>query len=359
MKAKSWFTGTFLCVGVVAVGAGIVLSSFLGNRGKPAAEAMQTTQKKTFVKVHVLKTTPLEDRLVLTGEIAPWERITISAQLPGTIEFQGAEEGATVNKGEELFRIDTRAVRARMDQVRAHLTLANLEFERAQRLAEQKAGSAQSLDSARAAKDAAEADLRALEIQLNKSVVLAPFDGVVDKVFKKRDEFVDAGIPLVRLVQVHKVKAIAGVPERDVACFQPGNKVDIQVDAIPGRTFTGAIYRIAPAAEATTRTFAAEIELDNLGGALKPGMIARATFVRKSFPDAIVIPIFSVLTVDDKRFAIVEDNGHARMRPIEVGILQGDAVQVTGGISAGDRLIVVGQRDLRDGEPVQVQEVIQ
>jgi len=311
------------------------------------------------VKVQVLKPALLEDRLVLTGNIAPWERVTLSAQVSGQIELQDAQQGQEITKGQELFRIDTKAVQARMDQVRAHLTLANQEYERAQRLVDQKVGSTQSLDSARAARDAAEAELRALRIQFNNSVIATPFDGVVDYVFKKQDEFVDVGAPLVRLVQVHKVKMAAGIPERDIACFKLGDAVRVFVDALADRVFPGTLYRLAPSADDATRTFAAEVELDNTQGLLRPGMVARAAFVRSSYPDALVVPIFALLTLGEQRCVAVEDAGVARLRPVEIGIVQGDSVQITQGLAPGERLIVVGQRDLREGDRVQVQEIIE
>jgi len=103
-----------------------------------------------------------------------------------------------------------------------------------------------------------------------------------------------------------------------------------------------------------TRTFLTEIEIDNPDGALRPGMIARADMVRNTFRDAIQVPIFAAVLVDDQRYVFVEEEGVARLRPVEAGVIQGNMAQVTKGLSPGEHLIISGQYDVRDGEPVNV-----
>jgi membrane fusion protein (multidrug efflux system) len=154
------------------------------------------------------------------------------------------------------------------------------------------------------------------------------------------------------------VKVKAGLPERDVAAFAKDDSVKVRLDSLPGKEFDGRIYRVSPTAEPATLTFICEVEVDNPDGLLKPGMIARATFVRKSYPDSIVVPLFAILSMENQRLVMVESDGVAHARPIEVGVLQGNSVQVLNGLKAGDRLITVGQRDLQDGDPVKVIEVL-
>jgi len=349
-----------LCAVVVGLGYGatVVGAHLRGTPAKVEASVPATPAKGTSVKVQVLQPTTVEDRLVLTGGVEPWQDIMMSAETRGVIEWQGVEEGARIAAGQELVKIDTGLLRARLDQAKAAKRLADQELERIERLSKKRITTAQNLDTVRAQCDMAAADLRLVELQLEKSVVAAPVEAVVDTLFKEESEFVDVGTPLVRLVQVHKVKVQVGIPERDVPFFAEGNPVSVALDALQGRTFSGIIGRIGTTAEAATLTFVAEIEVDNADGAIKPGMIARATLVRKTFPNSVVAPIFSVLSVDNQRFVFVEQEGAAHVRPIEIGVILTDGVQVTRGLSPGDRLVVVGQRDLKEGEPVQVAEVL-
>jgi len=177
---------------------------------------------------------------------------------------------------------------------------------------------------------------------------------VMKQVSNEAGEFVSIGAPLVRVVQVDRIKVLVGIPERDVPHFKPGDDVSVGFDALPDRACSGRIFRIATTAEPATRTFITEIEVENSDRAIKPGMIARVALVRASFPEAITVPMFAVLSRSDGRFVFVERGGLAESRPVEVGFFQDGEVLITRGLDAGDRLIVVGHRTLRDGEPVRV-----
>lgn len=359
MRKRKLVVSALLCLLIVLAGGAVIAAALLLRpaSSKASTPDNDTPERVPNVAVRVLKATTVEDRLELTGMVRAWETIMLSAEIAGRIEWQGVEEGDAVKAGQELFRIDTEAIRARLAEAQAHHTLAVREFERARQGVSEDVSPKQALDNAVAARDVAAATLRMAQIQLQKSVVTAPFDGVVDRIIKKRDEFVDMGAPLTRLVQVHKVKIDVGIPERDIPYFAAGEQAKVAVDALPGKVFTGTIHRIATTAELETHTFPAEVEVDNVEGLLRPGMVARLTLVRQSFPDSLLVPVFATVLLDDKRYVFVEEDGVARVRSVEVGVVQGSEVQVTAGLAPGDRLIVVGQRDARDGERVNVQEV--
>lgn len=358
---KRFVITAILCVVVILVGGIVVYGATEKYREREAARAKNGNNNVRVpnVKVQVLKTAPLEDKFSVIGTLKAWEDVTISAEVSGRIESKNVETGDTIKQDQELFRIDTEAIRTRYEQALAKARLAAQDYARVQKLADRGVSAQREQESAVANRDVSEADVRAMEIQLKKSVVKAPFDGVVAEVFSEQDEFTDVGNPLVRLVQLDKVKLHVGIPERDIPYFAVGHTVRVELDALPDRVFEGTIHVIAPTADLETHTFAAEIMLDNPDQLLKPGMIARAHLVRKTYPDSITVPMFATALIDDSRYAFVEKDGVAELRPIEVGVVQGSSVQVTKGLAPGDRLIVVGQRDARPGEPVHVTETLQ
>lgn len=344
----------FICILIIAAGAAIIYCAFLLVPAKSDASAQPAESRVTNVHIQVLQPTTVEDVVPLTGRIEPWERVVISAESVGKIEWRGVEENQPVTSGQELFRIDTKAIQTMNDQAVARHKLAIQEVGRVQHLEDKGASSPQTLDRALTERDVAAADLNAVKLRLEKSTVKAPFDGLVEKLFKKAGEFTDMGAPLVILIQVHKVKAAVGVPERDIAHFSVGDSVPVAVHALSGREFQGKIFQIAASADVLTRTFNTEIELDNSEGLLRPGMTVCARLLRGTFPNAIAVPIFSIISMENQRFVVVEENGVARVRPIDVGVLQGSQVQVTKGLQPGEHLIVAGQRDVRDGQKVNV-----
>jgi membrane fusion protein, multidrug efflux system len=348
------FISLILCAAIIGGGVFVVyIASMVAPKKSEAAEQAPPA-KVPNVHIQVLESTTINDVVPLTGRLEPWEHVVISSEAVGKVEWRGVEENQKVTQGQELYRIDTTAVQTVHDQAAARHKLTLQEVDRAQHLQEKGASSPQNLDRASTERDVAAADLNAVKLRLEKSVVKAPFDGVIDKLFKKQGEFTDMGAPLVVVIQVTKVKVVVGVPERDISHFSVGNKVPVELDAFQGKTFEGIIHRIAASGDVLTHTFGTEIELPNPNELLRPGMTARVKLVRQSFPNAVAVPIFSVIPMENQRFAIVEESGVARVRLIETGVLQGSLVQVTKGLQAGEHLIVAGQRDVRDGEKVHV-----
>jgi len=353
MNMRRTLTSVAVSAAVVLIGVFVMLGAMRSSQEAP--EPAVADAKLTNVRVQVLAPTVLEDTLSLTGSIVAWEEVMLSAEISGSIESQSVEDGDRVEAGQTLIQIDTESLKARHEQAQAQLKLAEQELGRVGSLSRNGVSSPQELDRVQANRDVAASDLKVSEIALTKSIVQSPIPGIADTTFHEVGEFVDVGAPLVRVVQVDRVKAVVGIPEKELPLFHVGDAVDVIVDALPAQAFTGVVYRIATTAEASTRTFATEIEVANPEVVLRPGMIARVKLVRARYPEAIAIPIYTVISLEDRRIVFVEVDGKAVARPIEVGFYQNNMVHVTGGLQAGDRLIVVGQRDLRDGQAVRVQ----
>lgn len=352
----------FVCCAIMGLGALAIMGvkQYRVNadpaQGDPAAAKTESATPAKSVAVQVLQAIDLEDRLLLTGSVYAWEDVWLSAEVAGNIKWQGIDEGQAVAKGQELIRIDTDTIRARIDQANAQHKLAVQEMARMDQLRKSGISSSQELDQVTAQRDVTSAEVRTLDIQVSKSVISAPFDAIIDKLPNEQNEFVNVGTELVHLVQIDRVKIIVGIPERDVPLFAKDAPVKITLDALPGQEFPGTIYRIATSATLDTRTFETEVAVDNPQGILKPGMIARARLVRHIYPGAIQVPIFAVIPVEKKYLTYIEENGTAQPRDVEVGLFQDNMVHITSGLKAGDRLIVKGQREVRPGEPVKVTE---
>lgn len=354
---KKFLVSVVIVAVLAALGMGVIVSVWATTKAAPVAviEKPDTTPR---VAVETLEPKEVRDLLYLVGVSEPWEAVTVSAEVTGKIEWQGVDDGDRAVKDQEIIRINTTSLQARLDQVRADHKLAVQEFERVTELRERGISSSQEFDRASMNRDGTAAMLKMAEIEFNHSVIKSEFDGIVDRAYNETGEYVSVGKPLVRLVQVDKLKVLVGVPERDVPRFKTGDTVQLRFDALPGRIIQGKIYRIATTAEPATRTFVTEIEVDNAEGILKPGMIARVALVRALYPDAITVPMFTLLSRSEGRYVFVEQDGKASLRPVEVGFFQEGDVLVTKGLAAGDRLIVMGQRTLNDGDTVIVAEPV-
>lgn len=353
---KKILVNVMVCLAILTGGTGIAIAGIWWRIANRSAEAAVTEKHKTNIAVQILQVTNLEDRLLLTGSFEPWLDITVSAETMGKIEWQGLEEGDAVEAESEIIRIDTHTIEIRLEQARAKHTLSKLELARVDQMNADGISSPQQKDRALVDHDVTLANLKAEEIEFERSIIRARFTGIIDTLYMEAGEFVSPGTHLVRLVQTDKVKLLVGIPERDIPFFTKGDTVEVTLDALPGKIFEGTICHIATTAEGSTHTFVAKIALDNPEGHFKPGMIARASFVRRLFEDAIAIPLFSVITTESGRHVFVERDGTAYRKSIEVGFIKGSRVQVTQGLRAGERLVVVGQRDLRNEDAVLVRE---
>lgn len=354
-RGRRFLATVALCVGIVLLGGAVALAASTvrmatNDSGEPAPERLPN------VRVMPIERILVEDVLRLTGSAEPWHDLTLSAEVGGRIVTQPVSEGQAVRAGDLLLRIDTDRLTAQLDEIEARLELARVEASRLDRLRDRGAITLQDADRAATEVRVLEANLRTARIALDRSVVRAPVDGVVDTLHYEESEFVDTGMPLVRIVQVDRLKVAVGLPERDVPAFALGDTVQIALDALPGRTYDGVIRRIATTASAGTRTFLTEIAIDNAEGAVLPGMIARASFVRQRFPNSILIPMFSIVPLENRRIVFVVEDGVAQIREVTTGLVQGANVQIHSGLDTGDQLIVTGQRDVRPGGRVAVRD---
>jgi len=343
-----------ICLLIAGVGAAIVIFTLAGGDKTAGAASAPAELPTVPVRIEVLQPSVVEDTLYLTGRLFAWEEAVISAEMAGAVDWRGVERGARVQKGQELFHVDVRSIRALLNQAEARHTQAKQALERARNLHERGVGTQQSLDQAIIDESILASELENARIQHEKSVVRAPFDGLVDVLDREVGEFVDAGTALLRLIRTDPINAAIPVPEADIRYFEVGSNVVLSVEALPGEVFEGGIFRIATSADTLTRTFGVEVAIENPDMRLKPGMTVRARLVRREFHDAITAPLFSIISMENQRFAVVEEDGEAHIRHIEVGRIVGDRVHVTRGLSAGERLIVTGHRDLREGQRVTV-----
>ena len=345
-----------LCAVLILGGIGVTMA-VAGRASNETAEAAPVQDViRRNVAIEMVEPTTVYDRFYISGRIEPWEAATLSAETRGKIEWQGVEEGELVEAGQELFKINRTSIQAQLDQARADAVLAEQELERARSLEREGLTATQEYERAMNQQVATAAALRLLEIEYARSVIVAPWDGVVDRVEKEAGEFVDIGTDLVHLVQVDRVKALLGVPEREITHVSAGDTVQLLLDAYPDRDFEGAVYRIGTSADPVTRTFPVEVAVPNPEGLLKPGMLVRGAIVRQTYANAVTVPLFAVVSRSDSRVVFVEKDGVVHATAVELNAVQVDRVHVLSGLKAGDRVVVMGHRELSDGEAVQVQD---
>jgi membrane fusion protein, multidrug efflux system len=346
--SRGWLFGVFLLVVVVASACA----------DKPSAEDTIVAKDTGALPVHVavLEAASFADALNLYGNVEGKERVRITAEISGRIEALPFEENQPVKQGQTVARINARIAEAQVKQAAAQHELAKATFERTQRLYDKKLAAAADLDVTRAQAAQAEASHELSLANLEKAVVRSPIAGVVTRVTAKRGEVAAPGVPLLEVVELDEVNVVANVPERDVPLVDEGALVAIEVEAHPGRSFEGKVTRVSMVANGATRTFPVEVRVANQDRALRPGMLAKTRIVRKELAGVVVIPRDTVLDESEGTAVYVVEAGAAVRRQVSIGATRGRYTVATQGLAPGDVLMVLGHRQVVEGQKVSVKK---
>jgi len=325
--------------------------------GEAAGAAAGAPKPAVPVDVAVARTDTVVDAIVATGEIEAVQSVELRPDVDGRVSELLVREGATVAAGTPLVRIDDAERRADLARAVAERDLAQQALARTRELLAQRAASQADLERAEATARATQASVDLLALRVERSVVRAPFAGVVGQRFVSIGDYVTSSTRLLALQTVSPQRARLQVPERYYQQLRTGQKVTFRVAALTNREFTGTVDFVDPSVQLPGRTVTIKAVVPNPRNELHPGMFIDARLATAVRPSAIVIPEDAVVPVQGKTFAWVVADGKAVRREIRLGVRAPGYVEVTEGIAAGDRVVVGGIERLSDGAAVTATEV--
>jgi RND family efflux transporter MFP subunit len=325
-----------------------------GCSGKPEEAASDVEPEAPAVNVSVQKVEPstLRDVLELSGRLEPWVEVEVSTELGGTVQEVGFDKGRYVAKGQVLARIGTDLLEASLAEAEAGLVAAEANYAKTKELFDRQAVPRQELVAATSTFKQAEARVAQAKLRVERSIIESPVSGVAVSREIEEGEVVPPGSPITVVHDVSRLKAATGIPEDDISYFRVGGEAKIEVDAYPGREFTGRIHFLSPAATGQNRTFPAEMEIDNRSGELRPGMIVRVSLTRRVFESAVVVPRDAVLERDTGDVIFVLKDDRVELKKVVTGPSERGTIVLLEGLAPGEVLVVSGHRNLVDGQRV-------
>jgi membrane fusion protein (multidrug efflux system) len=183
-------------------------------------------------------------------------------------------------------------------------------------------------------------------------------DGVVKNVLVENGDSITPQVPLFQVMDIDAVEVVAHIPERDIHRIRTGLPALVTVIAYPERVFRGKVQELSPVVDPVSRTREARIRIANRNHTLKPGMYGEATIVIRTSDDALVIPLNAVLEREGRMMVYVVEEGKAVGVAPEFGIREKDRIEVSSGLLPGAQVIVIGQQNVDDGDPVSVTEEV-
>ena len=327
----------------------------------------------TVAVVHPLAEKP-DEELVLPGSLLAYEESPIYARTSGYLVRWYKDIGSRVQAGELLATIDTPEVdqelnqtRAARQQIVAQLELAKISADRWENLRKSDSVSAQEADQqtsgykqAQANLAAADANVRRLEQLEGFKKVYAPFSGVLTKRNVDPGALINAGAgaagrELFDIARVDPLRVYTSVPQAYAPYIKVGESTAITLQEFPGQKFSARIARTAQAIDPNTRTLLTEVDVPNKDGKLLPGSFGEVHFAVGSNVDKVTVPVNAMLfRAQGAQLAVVGPDNKVQLRAINIGKDYGATLEILGGVSTSDQIVINPADSLENGQPVTI-----
>jgi membrane fusion protein (multidrug efflux system) len=304
------------------------------------------------VEVAVSRQDTVVDAILATGQIEAVQSIELRPEVDGRLADILVREGAEVRSGTPLFKVDDAELKAQVVRLEAERDLARQALERTRELLEQNASSEADLELAEANARSSEAQLALAQVRLDRTVVRAPFSGVVGQRFVSLGDYVNSSTRLVSLQTVDPQRAAFQVPERYARRLRVGQEVTFRVAALPDVEFGGVVDFVDPVVQVPGRTITVKAQVPNPRRELKAGMFIEARLATDVRPDAVIVPEDAILPLRGAAFVWVVSDGTASRRQVELGVRMPGYVEIKSGVDVGEQVVVGGLERLAEGAPV-------
>ena len=288
------------------------------------------------------------------GSLQSDETVQITSEIAGRIAEISFTEGGAVNAGDVLVKLDDALAQAEVSDAKARFDLAEANNERAKQLSRTGNVTEKAIDEATANFEIARAAFELQRVRLAKHTIKAPFPGRVGIRKVSPGAFIAVGTPIVNLEKIDFLKVDFKLPELFLPSVNVGQTVDVIVDALPGRTFTGEIYAIDPQVDVNGRSLQLRARLQNSDSTLRPGLFARVLVKGKQTREVVLAPESAIVPRGGETFVFRIENGKAIEAKVKLGERRGAEVEVLEGLAANVQVVTAGQLKLRNGVAVEI-----
>lgn len=396
-----------VAVGIPILSATLMLAGCGKNEATSEARAAMASgaASPTVVPAIEVTTAPaitrsLQRGVEVVGSLAADEEVVVSAQAAGELSALNVDFGSFVAQGQVIAQIDQRDAKLKVEQAEATLkqTMARLgmregerfdsnqnadvkvakaqldwtkmDLDRATKLVENGDVSRSIYDNAVTQNNLAQARHQAAIDQVNQqlavveqqraalnlakkavtdTVVRSPISGAVKEKHASRGSYLPVNGRIVTLVKINPLRLRAEIPEYAAAAVRTGLTMTLNVDAFPGRTFSGRVVRIGPSLNEQTRALTVEAQVANPSNLLRPGMFAKSSLITAAAAPAVMVPQRAVVNVAGLSKVFIVENGRATERIVKTGATDGDLIEIVEGVKAGDAVATTNLEKLQTG----------
>lgn len=313
------------------------------------------------VRVQVMK---LTDDAQSVGSLRSRQSLMLRPEVSGRVVRLNFKDGERVRKGQLLVQFDDQLQQAQVKQSQAELSIARANHKRNEELLAQNFVSQRSLDESAANLEVAQAKLALAQATAERLRIIAPFDGIAGIRNVNVGDYLKDGTDIVNLEDIDTVYVDYRLPERYQTQVKAGQRVTVELDALPGRSFEARVQAVDPLIDANGRSIGVRASIPNQKLQLRPGMFARVSTLFGVRERARVVPEEAIVPQGGRQFVIKlvpgpdNDTLVSRRVEVKVGIRRPGQVEIVEGLQDGDTVVTAGQQRLqRDGSPVKVLEL--
>ena len=292
--------------------------------------------------------------IVAVGSLQSDESVKIAPEIAGRIAEIAFKEGEKVKEGDVLVKLDEALTQAEVDEAEARFNLAKSNFDRATTLARSGTGTERARDEAVAALETGRVALELARVRLSKHTIKAPFPGTVGLRATSVGAYVPVGAAIVNLEKIDTLKLDFKVPEIFLSQVAVGQNVEVTVDALPNRKFSGSIYAIDPMVDVNGRALQIRARLPNADDVLRPGLFARITITGPKEEKVVLVPESALVPRGGETFVYKIDGEKATEVKVRLGQRKAGQVEVLEGLTGEATVVTAGHQRLRNGAAVEV-----
>lgn len=335
-------------------GFSVVKVAAFNGKGK---EAKPEEKKKAPVPVSVaaVETGTVSSYIRSTANLASDNEVKVLTESDGRIARLYVDEGDWVSRGQTLATLDREDTGIDLAKRQVKSENSRLAFERGERMLREGLISQETFEKLRMENEMSRQEVAEARYRIGQTTIRAPFSGRITSRIVEQGQHLRAGEELFNLADFDPLVAYIHLPEREVLGLKPGRETRITLKADEDVKFRGRIRQISPVVDPATGTVKVTVEAVNpLPAAVRPGGFVTIDIIRESRPDAVLLPRQAVLRELQSAHVFVARNGIAEKRPVQLGLEEGERIEVLAGVKPGERVIVAGQGSLKQGSPVEV-----
>lgn len=326
-----------------------------GQNEKAAPQGKGIKAPPALVSIYVVEPREMDNNLFITGTLMASEAVELKPEISGKVTGIYINEGQSVSKGKVLLKLNDEDLIAQLNKVVAEIKVSEDKVDRYKKLLGMQGVSIEEYETASNQLQSLKADAEVLKVQINRTNIKAPFDGVLGLRNISIGSYINPSQIVTTIQQLNPIKIDFSVPERYAGMIKLGSTINFTTESSSAK-FSGKVYAFEPSIDASTRSLKIRAQASNSGNVLKPGAFAKIELVLAKNESAIMIPSQAIVPVLKGQQVFIKQNGKAVAVPIETGLRNETMVQVLSGLNKGDSVVVTGVLGLREGVDLKIQK---